>query len=48
MIEIQPISCNNDTILKIYRQKGRMPFAYEVLNGEVELIYNGKIKKKSI
>jgi hypothetical protein len=48
MIEIQPISCNNDTILKIYRQKGRMPFAYEVLNGEVELKYNGKIKKKSI
>ncbi|MCM1260952.1 MAG: hypothetical protein NC182_07480 [Prevotella sp.] len=46
-IEFKPINCNENTILKIFRTKGKFPFYYEIQNGKVEVVYNGKKRKKS-
>lgn len=47
-IEFKLIEYNEKTILKIYRMRNENNFYYEVFNGKVEVVYNGKIRKKKL
>lgn len=44
-IEFKLLECNENTILKIYRVKNGKNFYYEIYEGKVEVIYNGKKRK---
>ena len=44
-IEFKLIECSNETILKIYRTKDKNNFYYEVYNGKVDVVYNGRKRK---
>jgi len=41
-IEFKLIECNENTVLKVYRTKNNDNFYYEIINGRVETVYNGK------
>lgn len=44
-IEFKIIESNENTILKIFRVKGKENFYLEIANGKVEVVYNGRRRK---
>lgn len=47
-IEFKILECNKETVLKIFKVRGSENYYYEIENGKVEVIYNGKRRKNRL